>query len=139
MLFFFFRRAGGIQAVQLGYFTEHGFSTTDLHSLIVYTLVVLLFFILSLILGKRGACHTIYWIAPFMVLGKKLGSIGKIPSLTLKTDPNACVSCRRCDSACPMSLNVSVLVKDGRLTHSDCILCGNCVDTCAKGAIKFSW
>jgi polyferredoxin len=139
LLFFLFRRAGGFRGVDFTYMTEQGFSIAGLHALIIYTIVVLTFFGLSAAVGRRAGCHAICWISPFMILGNTIGRVLTIPSLKLKTDPDSCVSCGRCDAVCPMSLNVSDLVKDGKISHSDCILCGNCVETCGKKTISFIW
>jgi len=44
----------------------------DLPSLIAYVAVVALFLVLSLTVGRRAGCHTICWMAPFMVIGRKI-------------------------------------------------------------------
>jgi ferredoxin-type protein NapH len=31
------------------------------------------------------------------------------------------------------------MVQQGSMENSECILCGQCVDTCTKGAVKFSF
>ena len=139
MLFFFFRRAGGIRGVQFAFATEMGLSTTSIQALIVYAIVVLVFFLLSLIFGRRTGCHTLCWMAPFMVIGRKLGLVLKIPSLHLATSLSSCVSCGQCNSACPMSLDVSELVKKGEIIDNNCILCGRCMDTCTKDSIAWAW
>jgi NAD-dependent dihydropyrimidine dehydrogenase PreA subunit len=36
-----------------------------------------------------------------------------------------------------MSLDVHQMVQAGQMKHNECILCGTCVDTCPKGAIRF--
>jgi ferredoxin-type protein NapH len=143
MLLAMYRRAGGLQSVNFFYATRLGLSTTDLMAAIVYTIVVLTFFSLSLLFGRRAACHSICWISPFMILGKyvskSLRTFAPIPSLHLQTRPESCVSCGRCEAACPMSLQVQKLVEKKYIDHSDCILCGNCVDVCGKKTISFAW
>ncbi len=47
---------------------EKEISVTDLNGLIAYVLVVIVFFLLALIIGRRSACHTICWMAPFMII-----------------------------------------------------------------------
>lgn len=139
MLLFFFRRAGGIRAVRFGYGTEDGLSVTSAPTLVAYTMVVLVFFLMSLAFGRRAGCHTLCWMAPFMIIGRKIGLALRLPSLRLKTHPESCVSCHRCTAACPMSLDVQALVQTGSITDSNCILCGRCVDTCKRGSIGWRW
>jgi ferredoxin len=38
-----------------------------------------------------------------------------------------------------MSLPVTGLVKAGRMAHSECILCGACVDACPRRAIGYAF
>lgn len=139
-LFFFFRRVGGLKAIQFAYDTDHGISVSDISSLIAFLMVLLVFFFMALVFGRRAACHTLCWMAPFMVLGNKLGKILRIPSIAIKAAPEiACVSCGRCDEACPMSLEVSRMIKKGGVDSVDCILCGNCVDACGRHIPIHSW
>jgi polyferredoxin len=139
MLVFFFRRAGGVQGVRFAFETENGLSVTDMSSLIAYLMVVMVFFGLSLAFGRRAACHTICWMAPFMILGRKLGLAAGIPSLRVSSAPQSCVGCGICDDACPMSLEVSRLQAKGSIASVDCILCGKCVDACPKKTLSFAW
>jgi ferredoxin-type protein NapH len=139
MLFFFFRRADGVQGVRFAYQTEYGLSTTSVQSLIVYSMVVIVFFLLSLIFGRRTGCHTICWISPFMVIGRGIGLATGIPSLRLKADSDNCVVCGRCNTICPMSLDVQELLKKGSITDNNCILCGRCVDTCKRNVLSWTW
>jgi ferredoxin-type protein NapH len=138
-LLFLFRRAGGIKGFSFTYHTRFGFSVSDLQSLIVYFIVVGTFFLLALLFGRRAACHTICWIAPFMILGSKVGRVLMVPALRIVAVSDSCVDCGRCDEVCPMSIPVSREVQRGAISSSDCILCGNCVDTCGRKALSFSW
>jgi len=139
MLLFFFRRAGGIQVVRFGYATKWGMSVTGVQTLVIYSTVVLVFFLLSLIFGRRASCHILCWMAPVMIIGRRLGLSLRLPSLRLKTGPESCVSCNRCTAACPMSLDVQTLVRTGSITDNNCILCGRCVDTCKRNTITWTW
>ena len=38
-----------------------------------------------------------------------------------------------------MSLPVSEMARSGKTSNSECILCGNCADRCAKGALKLGF
>lgn len=135
-ILFMFKRSGGIQSVDFFYQTEMGVSLTRLTDTFIYGGIVLIFFILSMLVGRRATCHTICWIAPFMILGKKLGELIKVPSLRLKRTPSKCTSCKKCTQVCPMSLEVEDLAKNIEMSDHDCVLCGSCVEECPNDVIK---
>ncbi len=109
----------------------------DLPVVIMYFFVTTLIFVLSLLTGKRGMCHSLCWMAPFMVIGEKLADLLHIPRFRLKAKSELCVSCGKCSKNCPMSLNVAEMVKTGKLSSLECISCLECVDGCPKKAISF--
>ncbi len=130
--------AGGIKKVDMLYQTWHGISVSNPTAYIIYYGVVFLIVIFSYISGKRSFCHTICWMAPFMVLGILIRSKLGIPGLKMKTESEKCISCGNCNSKCSMSLDVKDLVKNQKLTSNiDCILCGECIDACPKKVIQF--
>jgi len=94
---------------------------------------------LALVFGRRGACHTICWMAPFLILGRKAGRVLRIPGIQLASTPSSCVACGRCNQACPMGLPVQTLARTGSMEHAECILCGDCVDTCPKRTIRLGF
>jgi len=47
--------------------------------------------------------------------------------------------CHQCNKECLMSLDVSTMVRTARMEHTECILCGKCVDICLKHAIRYYW
>jgi len=132
-------RAGGVHSVQIDYATDHGLSVTDFHALVIYLIVVAVFLVLGLAVGKRAGCHTICWMAPFMIAGRFVGRRLGIPGIELRARSEACTACGTCTSGCPMSLPVSSMVAAGRMQHSDCSLCGSCVDRCPRKVIGFAW
>jgi len=71
-------------------------------------------------------------MAPFIVIGDKLGRLLKIPSLHLEANKEKCNGCGLCSIKCPMSLPVKEMVLSGKMKNIDCILCGECVDNCAR-------
>jgi polyferredoxin len=119
--------------------TEHGISAAGMSGLITYFFILALIAVLALLLGKRGMCHSICWMAPFMILGTKLKEHLPIPSLKLTADSSACISCKQCSRKCPMSLEVQEMVSFNNMNNSECILCGECADTCPKKLIKLSF
>jgi len=133
-----FMIAGGIKGVDPLRLTSHGISVDSPSKYIIYYFVLALFFIITILVGKRGACHSICWMSPFLVAGSKIGQWLKIPQLKIKADPSRCVECGACNKKCPMSINVSSSLKDGSIETSDCILCGECVDNCKKKVLRYS-
>jgi polyferredoxin len=137
--------AGGYKTVDLLLHTQNGISVAGspdrpiLFAYIIYYVVVGLFVGLSMLAGRRAGCHSICWMAPFMILGRKLRSTAAWPSLRLQADPARCSDCKTCTTNCPMSLDVNGMVHTGRMEHSECILCGSCVDNCARQAIVYSF
>lgn len=130
--------AGGFK--QLDFFYNRAFDTpvVGIVEWIMYLMTVAFILILTLATGKRGFCHYLCWISPFMIIGGAIRARLKLPALHLRTSPESCNSCGQCARKCPMSLPVDTLVKTGVINHSECILCGSCVDTCPKGTIRFA-
>jgi ferredoxin-type protein NapH len=46
------------------FFTESGVSISEPQQYIIYGMVVAVFIVLALSVGRRGACHTVCWMAP---------------------------------------------------------------------------
>lgn len=132
-------RAGGYRAVDPFYLTEKYISVTDIYNYVVYYGVVLLVVVLSLTVGRRGFCHTVCWMAPFMILGRKIRNQFRWPSLRLTARPWNCKDCRTCVEHCPMSLDVNKMVKLEGMNNRECILCGSCVDNCPEKVIRYTF
>lgn len=122
------------------YMTNHGISVSEIYNYIIYYGVLFLMVLPALLHGKRAACHYICWMAPFMVIGSTIGRFLHLPQLHIEADKDACVSCRKCNQACPMGLDVRKMVESGT-NHkcSECVLCGACVDNCPKKVLKYKW
>lgn len=138
-LIFFVIKSGGYNKIDFFFGTKHGISIWAFYYYIVYYSVIFLFFISALIFGKRSVCHYSCWITPFMILGRKMANIIKIPSLRLKKVNDNCTQCKLCDKVCPMSLEVSAMVHSGKMENTECILCGSCIDVCKTKTIKFAF
>lgn len=135
-ILFIFRRSGGIKGIDFFYQTEMGISISRPEASILFGIIVLLFYFISISFGRRAACHSICWMAPFMILGKKLGEVLKVPSLRLKRKSSRCTGCKQCSEVCPMSLAVEDLAENRDMSDHNCILCGKCVDACSSNVIK---
>lgn len=128
-----------VKVVNVFYQTYHGISIAEPAAYIIYYSVVGLIVILSFVGGKRAFCHYVCWMAPFMIIGNKINTLLRLPSLKLSADKDKCIKCGLCNKSCAMSLNVSEMVQKGSMENSECILCGGCVDNCPKGVIKYSF
>jgi len=137
--------AGGYRSLQLLYGTEGGISVAGsadrpiIVAYIIYFIVVALFVGLAFGLGKRAGCHTVCWMAPFMIAGRWIRNRFAWPALRLRAEAATCTSCGRCTEACPTGLDVQGLVQSGSMEDYECTLCGNCVDTCPKRTIHYSF
>ena len=133
-------RAGGYTEVKPLYQTVYGISVTDLQSFIIYMAVLLVLIVLpSLAFGRRSFCHHLCWMAPFMIIGRKLGNGIRLHPLRLREEKEKCVRCHRCTEHCPMSLPVEDMVAKGKMEHSECILCGTCAVICREKTISLKF
>jgi polyferredoxin len=137
--------AGGYSRVDFLLDTQNGISVAGapdrpiIIAYIIYYGVIGLFAATSIFVGRRAGCHSFCWMAPFMILGRKLRNVFAWPSLRLVANAAQCSDCKTCTTNCPMSLDVNGMVHAGNMENSECILCGSCVDNCSKKAIFYSF
>ncbi len=129
--------AGGIRGIDPLHLTENIISVDMPQKYVIYYGVLAIFTILTLTVGRRGACHSICWMSPFLVAGFTLGKMLRFPQLRILADTKSCIKCGKCNQKCPMSIDVRKEVQDGMIKTSDCILCGECVDICPKDVLSF--
>ncbi len=129
--------AGGIRSINPLHLTERVISTDEPVKFITYYMVLFILFILTVWLGRRGACHSICWMSPFLTAGAWVGQKLHLPQLKIVANPTACISCKKCNQKCPMSIDVNAVLKAGAILQQDCIQCGECVDTCPKQVLKY--
>ena len=133
-------RNGGYKKIDFFYRTTYGFSIGDVGALIAYLCVLHFLIVLpAFIFGKRSFCHHLCWMAPFMILGRKLRNSLGWASLKLKARPEKCNHCQTCTQNCPMSLPVENMVNQNKLENTECILCGTCIDGCEFKVIKYAF
>lgn len=132
-------RKGGYDSIDPFYGTTHGFSLGNIYTAIAYMAVLALVLGSFFVAGRRSFCHHICWIAPFMILGRKVRNMLKIPSLKLIETKNDCVNCHLCTKNCPMSLDVEHMVLNSKMENAECILCGSCADVCRKECIQLKF
>jgi polyferredoxin len=132
---FFAYSAGGYKSINFLLLTESGISVDEPMKYIIYLTVVGIFLLLSFLIGRRAGCHSICWMAPFMILGRKIRNIFAWPSFRLKSESENCIDCKKCTTNCPMSLDVNAMVHQTTMENQECILCAQCVDNCPKDVI----
>lgn len=130
--------AGGVQSIEPLLGTTYGISIAEPSHYIVFYSFIALIVILALAIGRRGFCHSVCWMAPFMIIGSKLGNVCKTKVIRLTADKEKCVHCKLCTRNCVMSLPVENMVQNESMEHTECILCGRCIDICPKKAISFA-
>lgn len=138
-LIFGFMMAGGIKGIDPLHMTERYVSIDEPMKFITYYGVVFLLMATTVFVGRRGACHTICWMSPFMVFGMKVSDWLHLPRLKVRATPETCISCNQCTKVCPMSIDVMQQVKNKEIGSTDCILCGACVQSCPKDVLSISF
>ena len=139
LLALLFFRAGGIRAVEPLRETDHGVSMSEPRKFLIYYAVVGVMTFFGMIVARRAFCHYLCLMAPFMILGRKLRNLLRLPALQLARTSKACAGCGSCSRACPMSLDVAAMARSGRPESAECILCGSCADACPQGALRLSF
>ncbi|MCK8058482.1 MULTISPECIES: 4Fe-4S binding protein [unclassified Fusibacter] len=119
----------------LTYMFETGVSVDNLNGLIRYYAIVGTLLIFTMIFGRRSACKYVCPMGMLNTIGAFIKEKLSIPSLRL-TATEGCIDCKKCDKACPMTLDVSRMAKTGKTYDYDCILCGECVAQCPKKVLK---
>lgn len=131
--------AGGFEAVDFLYARAFGIPIAGAIEMSMYFGTVAIVLALALLAGKRGLCHALCWVSPFMIAATRLRERARLPGLALKADPSSCSGCGSCSRACPMSLDVASLARSGAIREGECILCGSCADACPSAAIGFAF
>lgn len=139
LIVFMVVKAGGYQGIDFLHLTDNGISVDSPRKYITYYLVITIFLALAIFAGRRAGCHTICWMAPFMIIGRWIRNRFGWASLRLVADASSCADCKKCTSNCPMSLDVNAMVQVEQMENTECILCGTCVDNCSKSAIRYSF
>ncbi len=118
--------------------TENGISVSSIQSYIIYYGIICLILIPSILFGKRAFCHYLCWMTPFMISGIKFRRLLHLPGIHIRADKrDSCISCGKCNKACPMGIDVMGETKCGIIGNQECIQCGACIDNCPKNVLAY--
>lgn len=139
--------AGLPRRVDPAFMTLRGISVVDAVGLVVLASVLALFGGLTVLLGRRGGCRSICWVAPFMQAGAGLGRALRLPQLSLVShSAGHCSGCDVCAHRCPMALRPRAIAASSSSTggkpsysRSECVLCARCADRCPTAALGLAW
>lgn len=123
----------------LFYNLETYVSIESFGDLIRYYIIMLTILSFSIGFGKNGGCHYGCPMSVMPIVGTAVGHFLRIKSLKVAKTDQACIDCEQCNKACPMSLDVSGLVKKDSMYHMECINCGECESACPKSCISYKF
>lgn len=71
-------------------------------------------------------------------------TLQKLPArfalLKIAGDADKCVLCGACQKACPMDIDIAGYIKKGqRVLSTECVMCMECLNVCARGALSASF
>ncbi len=90
-----------------------------------WKMFLLILVIVSAAVISRPFCK---YICP---LGAFYGLFNRISFYQMQVDHSRCISCRQCEAACPMQVQVTRQINSG-----ECIRCGRCKHACPTDAIR---
>ncbi len=97
---------------------------TTVGTLFYYKLSIAIVIVLLSVVIYRPFCK---YLCP---LGAIYGGFNNVAFVRLKVNEDKCVSCKACESACDMGVDILT-----NINSTECIRCGKCIDTCKHGAI----
>ena len=79
----------------------------------------------------RGYCY-------YCPLGTVTALLGRAVGQCIQTNLTECISCKKCNQVCPMSINILSSARQGKpVINLNCVGCGHCVDTCPKETLSY--
>ena len=73
--------AGGYHSVNPLYELEGGLTLNQPFWYMIFYIIIVLFLGLAWLFGRQAGCHYIYWMAPFMILGRKISNLVHGPAI----------------------------------------------------------
>lgn len=87
----------------------------------ILALICIVFFIALSMVYERFYCNY------FCYIGAKWGVMALARPFTIIRNNEKCVNCKKCDSVCPMNIEIS---KTNTMRSPSCINCFRCIDAC---------
>ncbi len=114
-----------------GYGTFLGqFSEDSTNAASTVALGIMLFYLVLGLFFERPFCNYLCTEAA------KYGIASMTRIFSIKRDEASCISCKKCDRACPMNIEVSV---HEQVRNGQCINCMKCIDACpVAGTLSYS-
>jgi polyferredoxin len=94
---------------------------------ITFALIMLIFFIVMSLFITRPFCK---YLCP---MGATINIIGLASPLRIVKNDSICTSCRLCERACPM--DIDIVAQEGKIDALDCNHCLNCLDACNRDGV----
>jgi len=70
-------------------------------------------------------------------IGLVLGWVAKIPGASILGTNDKCTNCQICSNSCRQDAIVNISKKERMMDNKECIMCGDCVDSCKLGGLTF--
>ena len=101
-------------------------------SLPVFSIALITVVVLAVLAWRNGRtyCNT---ICP---VGTVLSFISRFSLLKIHFDEDKCKNCSLCTKNCKAAC---IDFKNHQVDYSRCVVCGDCIESCKFGALKYSW
>jgi ferredoxin len=126
--------ANNLLAAIAAHYDSYAFYHSDiwlraLPSLIISAVTLIILAILAWRNG-RTYCNTVCPVGTF------LSFFSRYSFLKIRFDADKCRNCSLCTKNCKASC---IDFKTHSVDHSRCVVCGDCIESCKFGALKYSW
>ena len=127
------KAGNNLLAMAAEHYESYAFYTVDtwmrsLPVLIIAAVTLVVLFVLAW-LGGRTYCNT---ICP---VGTILSFFARFSWMKIRFDEEKCKNCSLCSKNCKAAC---IDFKSHTVDYSRCVVCGNCIDSCKFGALKYS-